>query len=82
MSKEQLDRIEGKVDKLDERLDKHDVHLAKYNEQLEYHIKRTELLEGVVETVTTHINRVQGALKLFTSAGIILTIIKILEQLK
>jgi hypothetical protein len=46
-----LDRIEEKIDRIDSRQDKVDVHLAIYNEQLGTHIKRTEILEKVVEPV-------------------------------
>jgi chromosome segregation ATPase len=77
--KDQLDRIEQKVDKLDERLDKHDTHLAVYNEQLKHHIKRTDLAESAIEKIMEHINKVNGALKLATSAGIILALIKLYQ---
>ena len=80
--KDQLDRIEKKVDILDERLDRHDVHLAEYNAQLEIHLARSEANERAIAGILAHINRVNGALKLFSSLGIILTIIKVLEALK
>jgi len=78
--KENLDRIESKVDKLDERLDKHDVHLAEYNAQLKIHLARSEANEKAIDIIMAHVNKVNGALKLFSSIGIILTIIKVLEH--
>jgi chromosome segregation ATPase len=77
--KEQLDRIEAKVDKLDDRLDKNDIHLAMYNEQLKMHIKRTELAEKAIDVIMAHINKVNGALKLLASAGIILALVKLYQ---
>ena len=91
--KDQLDRIEAKLDKLDERADKVDVQLAEYNAQLKIHIKRNDNFEKKLEhheshaakqmePVLAHINKVNGALKLLASAGIILTIIKVLQLIK
>jgi len=79
-TKDQLDRIEGKVDRLDERLDRHDVHLAEYNEQLKIHIKRTNILEVEVKSILKHVNMINGALKLIASVGIITAIVKLLQQ--
>lgn len=44
-SNKDVDKLEAKIDKLDERLDGIAVTLVKNTESLEYHIKRTDLLE-------------------------------------
>jgi hypothetical protein len=97
MDPKQLDRIEAKLDTLDKRQDKMDVHLAVYNEQLKIHIigvqdNRAEIkrvdsdVAKVDKRLSTHIGKVEGALKLIgliaTIAGIAAGIVKVLEFLK
>lgn len=60
MSFETLNRIEGKIDNLDSRMDKVDVRLAVYNEQLVYHVKRTDLLEEAVAPVIAHVKALES----------------------
>lgn len=78
--KDDLAKLDTKVDKLDDRLDKIDTHLAVYNEQLKIHIKRTEILEQDVAPIKDHVSKVNGALKLLASSGIILAIIKLIQM--
>lgn len=78
--KDDIHKLDNKVDKLDERLDKIDTHLAVYNEQLKIHIKRTELLENDVAPIKDHVSKINGALKLLASSGIILAIIKLIQM--
>lgn len=76
-------KLHDKLDKIDSRLGLIDVHLAKYNEQLVYHIDRTDRLEAFVTEAVVPLqedlqNR-QGARKLvanlFTAIGVICTAI-------
>lgn len=60
--KDDLNRIENKLDKLDERLDNVDKHLSVYNEQLKYHIERTNLLESEVKPIKEHVHTVRNLL--------------------
>lgn len=67
MVERSLDMLSGQ----EGRLSQIEVKLAEYNSLLEYHIHRTNLLEGQVEElkkdaekVNTHIARVDGAVKL------------------
>ena len=80
---DRFDRLESKLDKLDERLDKIDIHLGKVDitmsrntDSLEEHMKRTELLEGQLESIQVHINYVQGIVKLISLISIIVGIYK------
>lgn len=83
-----------KLEKLDSRLDSIDVTLAKQAKDLEYHIKRTDLLEQdmsatadsitrSMEPVLKHINRVESVSWFFAKLGgvliAILTIYKLLD---
>lgn len=79
--KDDIAKIDIKVDKIDEKVDEMNVHMAEYNEQLKYHIHRTNILEKEHKGVMAHIHKVNGALKLIMSLGIIITIIKIIEVL-
>lgn len=49
------ERVEGKLDRLDERLDGITQVLVKQEEQLAYHIKRTNLLEEKLEPIEKHV---------------------------
>ncbi len=57
-----MSRIEEKLDKIDERIDKIDKALAVNNTLLEYHIKRTDLLEAEVKPLKGHVLKAQGIL--------------------
>jgi len=57
-----MDRIEEKLDKIDERIDNIDKNLAVNNTLLEYHIKRTDMLEEEVKPLKGHVLKAQGIL--------------------
>ena len=59
-----MERIADKLDRISDRLNKIDVTLAEQHVSLKEHIRRTELLEGKLEPVETHVARVDGALRL------------------
>jgi hypothetical protein len=76
------DNINQKLDKLDSRLDSVDKTLVAQHEQLKLHIYRTELaekriqhIEANLEPVKIHVNRMDGALKLVGTLGLILGVI-------
>lgn len=88
-----IDRLSAQVDKLDERLDETNIILARQQEQLEYHIYRTDLseerlkhLETIVASIQTVLNKIAGGVKLMTWIGSIiglgLSLLKILEYIK
>lgn len=76
----QLNRIEEKLDKVADRLTSIDVTLGRQEEQLAYHIKRTDMLEEQLAPVKTHVAMVNGALKLVGILGVLGAIIEATVQ--
>ena len=56
--------MENKIDKIADRLNSIDVTLVKNTESLEYHIRRTDELQALVEMTTKHVLMVQGFSKI------------------
>ena len=50
------------MDRIDERLDSLDKNMAVNNTLLEYHIKRTDMLEEEVKPLKGHVLKAQGVL--------------------
>lgn len=46
-----LDRIEEKMDKMGDKISSIDSAMGVYNEQLKYHIKRTDQVEEIVKPI-------------------------------
>ena len=69
-----MDRIEEKLDKIDERIDSIDKNLAVNNTLLEYHIKRTDMLEQEIKPLKTGLIKAQGAMMF---VGVLATAISI-----
>ncbi len=74
---EREDRLENKIDKIIDKIGSIDTTLSAQHESLKIHIKRTDLLEKKVDAQEAYINKVTGALKLISSAGVIMTLIKV-----
>ena len=51
-----------KLDKINDRIDKVDKHLAVYSNQLEFYIKRTDLIEEELKPLKSSFFKTQGAL--------------------
>lgn len=62
-------RLEQKLDHIVEKIGNIDVTLTKQAEQIEYHIKRTDLLEKKLEPIEKHVIMSKGAFKLLTLLG-------------
>ena len=86
------DVISEKIDKIDEKIDKildHsanvDVTLGKQEEQIRYHIKRTDLVEEEVREIKAHINIVNAIAKVtgiaVGSSGLIFGALKYLKMI-
>ena len=60
--KNELEKLSDKLDKIDDRIDKIDKHLAVYNNQLEFHIKRTDIIEEELKPLRSNFFKVQGVL--------------------
>ncbi len=57
-----MERIDEKLDRIDQRLDDIEKNLAVNNTLLEYHIKRTDMLEEEVKPLKGHVLKAQGVL--------------------
>lgn len=62
---------------LEKRLASIDKNLAVYNQQLEYHIHRTDLLEEKLEHVDTHVKMVNGVFKFLLGLAVISGIVRL-----
>jgi hypothetical protein len=72
-------RMEDKIDKLHENITEILVVLERNTASLDYHIKRTDMLEAKVEHVDKHVKMVNGAMKLI---GVLATIVGIYAAVK
>lgn len=57
---ENVDYVHDMLAGLDHRLDEMTVLLAKQQQSLEYHIKRTDLLQEEIKPIRKHVYMVQG----------------------
>lgn len=73
MDNREMERILVKLDKIEDRLDSIDKTLIKNTESLEYHIKRTDLLQEQVKTLDTNLKPVEDHVK---SVNLIISIVK------
>ena len=84
-SDKKLVRIESKIDQLVDRMGSIDVTLGKQHESLRDHIRRTELLEKIVEPIEKHVIMINGFIKLLVLLATVAAgsqgIISILEYL-
>lgn len=62
MEDTRLERVEEKIDKILEHTADINITLAKQEEQLTYHIKRTDLLEAQLEPIKSHVAAVEAVL--------------------
>lgn len=80
-----FDRIEEKLDEVKDELSTTNIILAKNTESLEYHIKRTDLLETKVSHIDGHVKMMQGATKvvgaLLALASLTWVVINIIDYL-
>lgn len=74
MSDDRWGRVEDKVDKIVDKLGHIDVTLVRQNLTLEEHIKRTELLEEIVEPIRAKITMAEGALKLLGLLAVLIAL--------
>ena len=57
---------------MDKRLDSIDITLAKQAKDLEYHIKRTDLLQDDMKPIKEHVTLVTTGVKILVSMGAII----------
>ncbi|BAQ92899.1 hypothetical protein [uncultured Mediterranean phage uvMED] len=69
--KDEIEKLSEKLDKIDDRIDRIDKHLAVYNNQLEFHIKRTNKIEDELKPLKSSFFKAQGALAFLGILGLI-----------
>lgn len=77
MSDSRLGRIEEKIDSIADRLNSIDVTLAKQEQQLAYHIRRTDLLEEQVKPISDHVTFIRVTLRWLAAAALVAAIAKV-----
>lgn len=82
--KERLDRLDSKIDKLDESLNKINITMIRNTDSLEYHIKRTDILQAEVKKIDEgikplekHLHYVHGIAKGLGLLALLAGIIKL-----
>ena len=82
--KDRFDKVDESIKILDQRLDGIDKHLAVYNEQLTFHIERTNKLEEKFEPVEKHVALVNAGAKIIGGlvflGGAILLVMQLLGK--
>jgi hypothetical protein len=73
--------IETKIDKLDERLDKMANVQVEQAKDLEYHIKRTDLLEERVDPLFETQTQIIGILKFLGVVALVAGLIEVISSL-
>lgn len=85
-SNNKLNRIEDKIDKISDSIGSINITLAKQHQSLDEHMRRTELLEKIVEPIEKHVIMINGIIKLIvllaTAGAGSEGIIALLEYLK
>lgn len=71
MSDEKLGRIEDKIDILGDRLASIDKTLAAQQVSIDYHIKRTDLLEDSIKPIEKHVMLVSAVMKIFGALAVL-----------
>ena len=64
-----LDLMDGKLDKIDSRLDKVEVNQAVMNQDLKYHIKRTNILENDLKPIYSKYQQFKGIAKFISGVA-------------
>jgi hypothetical protein len=76
-------KIDQKLEKIEDSIQEIKITLVRNTDSLEYHIRRTDLLEKNLEPVQTHVKHVEGVIKFIgiiaLIAGIGASIMKILN---
>lgn len=80
---ETLKKIDSKQDEMSERINLIEITLAKNTSDVEYHIKRTNLLEDHIKTIegdmkpiNEHVTFVKNLMKIIASVGALLVFLK------
>ena len=77
---DRLERIENKLDKVVDQIGEINETTAKQQVSLEYHIKRTDLLEKKLEPVEAHVSLVSALFKIIAGIAVLAGIVQVILQ--
>ena len=77
---DKLERIENKLDRVVDQIGEINETTAKQQVSLEYHIKRTDLLEKKLEPVEEHVNLVSSLFKIIAGIAVLAGIVEVALQ--
>lgn len=77
---DKLERIENKIDKIVEDISEIKTITAKQQVSLDYHIKRTDLLEEKLEPVESHVKLISAFFKIIGGIAVIAGIVSVIIQ--
>lgn len=78
---DRLERIENKLDKVVDEISEIKETTAKQQVSLDYHIKRTDLLEEKLEPVEAHVQLVSSLFKIIGGIAVIAGIVSVIFQI-
>lgn len=78
---DRLERIENKLDKVVDEIGEIKETTAKQQVSLDYHIKRTDLLEKKLEPVEEHVHLVSSMFKIMGGLAVIAGIVSVILEI-
>lgn len=78
---DRLERIENKLDKVVDQIGEIKETTAKQQVSLDYHIKRTDLLEEKLEPVEKHVELISALFKIIGGLAVIAGIVSVIFQI-
>lgn len=78
---DRLERIENKLDKVVDQIGEINETTTKQQVSLDYHIKRTDLLEKKLEPVEEHVQLVSALFKIIGGLAVVAGIISVIFQI-
>lgn len=78
---DRLERIENKLDKVIDDIGNIKETTAKQQVSLDYHIKRTDLLEEKLEPVEAHVHMISSMFKIVGGIAVVAGIIGVIMQI-
>ena len=72
--------MNDKLDTISDNIAEIKTDIALIKQDLRYHIKRTDMLEGAIKPVSVHVERMNGALKLLGIVLLVGSVIKLFVE--
>jgi len=78
---DRLERIENKLDKVVDNISEINATTAKQQVSLDYHIKRTDLLEKKLEPVEEHVALMSSVFKIVAGLTLVAGLVQVILQI-